>query len=58
MPYLDGISLLKILRKQNINTPVIILSALDSTENKIEGLKSGSDDYLTKPFSIDELIIR
>lgn len=58
MPYLDGISLLKILRKQEITTPVIILSALDSTENKIEGLKSGSDDYLTKPFSIDELMIR
>lgn len=38
MPYLDGISLLKILRKQNINTPVIILSALNSTENKIEVL--------------------
>ena len=58
MPYLDGISLLKILRKQNINTPIIILSALDSTENKVQGLKSGSDDYLTKPFSIDELMIR
>ncbi|API86322.1 two-component system response regulator BfpR [Francisella uliginis] len=58
MPYLDGISLLKILRKQNVETPIIILSALDSTENKIEGLKSGSDDYLTKPFSIDELLIR
>lgn len=58
MPYLDGISLLKILRKQNIDTPIIILSALDSTENKIEGLKSGSDDYLTKPFSIDELLIK
>ncbi|AIT09980.1 XRE family transcriptional regulator [Candidatus Francisella endociliophora] len=58
MPYLDGISLLKILRKQEITTPVIILSALDSTESKIEGLKSGSDDYLTKPFSIDELMIR
>ncbi|MED7787446.1 response regulator transcription factor [Francisella sp. 19X1-34] len=58
MPYLDGISLLKILRKQDIETPIIILSALDSTENKIEGLKSGSDDYLTKPFSIDELLIR
>ncbi|QIV94113.1 two-component system response regulator BfpR [Allofrancisella frigidaquae] len=58
MPYLDGISLLKILRKQQLVTPIIILSALDSTENKIQGLKSGSDDYLTKPFSIEELIIR
>ncbi|AJI47498.1 MULTISPECIES: two-component system response regulator BfpR [Francisella] len=58
MPYLDGISLLKILRKQNVTIPVIILSALDSTENKIQGLTSGSDDYLTKPFSIDELIVR
>lgn len=58
MPYLDGISLLKILRKQNVTIPVIILSALDSTENKIQGLTSGSDDYLTKPFSIDELMVR
>lgn len=58
MPYLDGISLLKILRKQNVITPVIILSALDSTENKIMGLSAGSDDYLTKPFSIEELMIR
>ncbi|QLE78876.1 response regulator transcription factor [Francisella sp. Scap27] len=58
MPYLDGISLLKILRKQQVTTPVIVLSALDSTENKIAGLTAGSDDYLTKPFSIDELMIR
>lgn len=58
MPYLDGISLLKILRKQQVATPVIILSALGSTENKITGLTAGSDDYLTKPFSIDELMIR
>ncbi len=58
MPYLDGISLLKILRKQNVITPIIILSALDSTENKITGLSAGSDDYLTKPFAIEELMIR
>ncbi len=58
MPYLDGISLLKILRKQQVITPVIILSALDSIENKITGLTAGSDDYLTKPFAIEELIIR
>ena len=58
MPYLDGISLLKILRKQNVDPPIIILSALDSTDNKITGLTAGSDDYITKPFSIEELIIR
>ncbi|MFC4891731.1 response regulator transcription factor [Pseudofrancisella aestuarii] len=58
MPYLDGISLLKIIRKQDIQTPVIILSALDDTSNKIEGFEAGSDDYITKPFSIDELIVR
>jgi two-component system OmpR family response regulator len=58
MPNLDGISLLKILRKQNVDTPVIVLSALDSTDNKITGLTAGSDDYITKPFSIEELIIR
>ena len=58
MPYLDGVSLVKILRKQNVQTPILILSALDNTENKIQGLSAGSDDYLTKPFSIDELLVR
>ncbi|TNF69747.1 MAG: response regulator transcription factor [Gammaproteobacteria bacterium] len=58
MPYLDGVSLVKILRKQGIETPIIILSALSQIDHKIEGFKSGSDDYLTKPFAIEELVIR
>ncbi|MCF6764234.1 response regulator transcription factor [Thiotrichales bacterium 19S3-7] len=58
MPYIDGISLTKIIRKQCINTPIIILSALAQTDHKIEGFQSGGDDYLTKPFAIEELVIR
>jgi len=55
---IDGISLLKKLREQNISTPVIILTAKDSVKDKVLGLDSGSDDYLTKPFLFEELLSR
>lgn len=58
LPKLDGFSLISKLRQQQINTPVIILSAKRSVEDKIRGLESGSDDYLTKPFSFSELLAR
>ncbi|AEE15077.1 two component transcriptional regulator, winged helix family [Thermodesulfobium narugense DSM 14796] len=58
LPIIDGISLLKELREQNISTPVIILTAKDSVKDKVLGLDSGSDDYLTKPFSFEELLSR
>lgn len=58
MPLLDGISVLKEIRKANINTPVLILTAKTETDDKILGLDSGADDYLTKPFLIPELLAR
>jgi len=58
LPRLDGISLIRKLRSAGRNTPVIILSAKRSTEEKVEGLRSGSDDYLAKPFSFTELLAR
>ncbi len=58
LPKKDGISVLKSLRSKRINTPVLLLTAKSSIENKVEGLDSGADDYLTKPFSISELLAR
>ena len=58
MPKLDGVTLLKKLRNQGDSTPVLILSARDTTEDKIIGLDLGADDYLVKPFSFDELLSR
>jgi two-component system OmpR family response regulator len=58
IPYLDGVSLIKALRKQDITTPAIILSAKSHLADKVLGLQSGCDDYLTKPFAIEELIVR
>jgi two-component system OmpR family response regulator len=58
MPYLDGLSLVQILRKQGNKAPIIILSALAETSDKVEGLKAGGDDYLTKPFAFEELLVR
>ena len=58
LPKLDGLTLIKSLRKDNINTPVIILSAKGSVDDRIKGLNTGSDDYLTKPFSFSELLAR
>jgi DNA-binding response OmpR family regulator len=58
IPGLDGISLLNALRDRAIVTPVLILSARDTLEDKIKGLDTGADDYLTKPFEFDELLAR
>lgn len=58
LPGLDGISLLKELRAQNNLVPVLILSARDTTQDRIEGLSVGADDYLVKPFSLAELKLR
>ena len=55
LPKLDGISLCKTLRGENIKTPIIMLTARTATEDKIIGLDSGADDYITKPFSFLEL---
>jgi heavy metal response regulator len=58
LPKLDGISLCKKLRQKNIRTPLIMLTAKDSVKDKVTGLDSGADDYLTKPFSFEELLAR
>lgn len=58
LPGKEGLDVLKTLRRQGITTPVLILTAKDSVKNRIEGLDSGADDYLIKPFSKDELLAR
>jgi len=58
LPKLNGLSLIEELRRQMINTPVIILSAKRTVDDRIKGLQTGSDDYLTKPFSFSELLAR
>ena len=58
LPQKSGIEVLKSLRDKNILTPVLMLTAKDTIDNKIEGLNSGADDYLPKPFSFDELLAR
>ncbi len=58
LPVLDGVSLCKKLRENNIQTPLIMLTAKDSIKDKVRGLDSGADDYLTKPFSFEELLAR
>lgn len=58
LPGLDGLSVISKLRAKKINMPIIILSAKRSVDERISGLHSGSDDYLTKPFSFSELLAR
>jgi len=58
MPKMNGIEVLKKLRENGISTPVLILTAKAQTEDKILGLDSGADDYLTKPFATGELLAR
>ncbi|GAE87705.1 response regulator transcription factor [Acetivibrio straminisolvens] len=58
LPGKDGLDVLIDLRKQGITTPVLILTAKDSVKDRVEGLDSGADDYLTKPFSKSELLAR
>jgi len=58
LPKMDGLSLIEELRRKDINTPVIILSAKQSVDDRVKGLQTGSDDYLTKPFAFSELLAR
>ncbi|MEX0829085.1 MAG: response regulator transcription factor [Nitrospirales bacterium] len=58
LPTLDGLSLVKGLRSANVKTPVLFLSALGEINHRVEGLRSGGDDYLTKPFAFSELKAR
>jgi two-component system OmpR family response regulator len=58
LPKLDGLSLIRELRNKNIRTPVLILSAKATVDDRVRGLQSGGDDYLTKPFAFSELLAR
>lgn len=58
MPKIDGFSLLRKIRNEGINLPVLFLTARDSIEDRVEGLDIGADDYLVKPFAFEELLAR
>lgn len=58
LPKLDGISLIETLRSQQISYPILILTARDGWQDKVKGLDAGADDYLTKPFQVEELVAR
>ncbi len=58
LPKLDGLSLIERLRKQQINTPIIVLSAKNTVDERIKGLQTGGDDYMVKPFAFTELLVR
>lgn len=58
LPSLDGFSLTETVRLNNIETPILILSAKNTSANRVQGLKLGADDYLTKPFNLEELLLR
>jgi two-component system OmpR family response regulator len=58
LPKMDGLTLIKTLRQEKINTPVIILSAKRAVDDRVKGLQRGGDDYLTKPFAFSELLAR
>ena len=58
LPKLDGFEVLKKIRNKNIKTPVLLLTARDGIEDRVQGLDFGADDYLVKPFAFDELLAR
>jgi len=58
LPKLDGFEVVRILRKDGINAPVLMLTARTTVTDKVTGLNNGADDYMTKPFDIDELLAR
>src|SRR5581483_4341280 len=58
LPGVDGISVTETIRLQNNEVPVLILSAKNASADRVLGLKKGADDYLTKPFNLEELLLR
>ena len=58
LPKLDGFEVLRILRREGINAPILMLTARSTVPDKVAGLNSGADDYMTKPFDTDELLAR
>ncbi len=58
LPKMDGLTLCKKIREEKIHTPILILTAKGTLQDKVEGLNSGADDYLVKPFAFEELLAR
>ena len=58
LPHMDGLTIIQLMRQKGLATPVLVLSALGSVDDRIRGLKAGGDDYLTKPFAFAELLAR
>jgi two-component system OmpR family response regulator len=58
LPKMDGLSLVGALRAQNVDTPILILSALGQVDDRVKGLRAGGDDYLAKPYAFSELLAR
>lgn len=58
LPGHDGVAICRALRKANIDTPILMLTALDEVDDRVEGLRTGADDYLGKPFDFEELLAR
>lgn len=58
LPKLDGLSLIQAMRRRQVTTPVLILSAKHTVDDRVKGLETGGDDYLTKPFAFPELLAR
>src|ERR1700692_2020261 len=58
LPGMDGLTVIEALRKDQVRTPVLVLSALGAVDDRVRGLRMGGDDYLTKPFAFVELIAR
>jgi len=58
LPHIDGLAIIELMRRKGLATPVLVLSALGSVDDRVKGLKAGGDDYLTKPFAFAELLAR
>lgn len=58
LPGIDGVQILQRLRKQHVTTPVLIITAMANINDRVDGLDAGADDYLVKPFAIEELLAR
>jgi DNA-binding response OmpR family regulator len=58
LPSLDGLALVRALRAQRVTTPILVLTALGTVRDKVDGLDVGANDYLVKPFEFDELLAR